>query len=143
MSRENCAEELLALLPVIFKRFMKVFHSIEMPRQQMELLFKVSKMDEMPASFYSTFMQIPKSNITVISNKLVEEGFIVRLSDPKDRRVILFKITEKGKGYIEDYTYKVKCEMVSKLEEYSDKDVKRLEDIVTEMNEIFERSKKI
>lgn len=42
------------------------------------------------------FLAMPKPHITVIVDKLIEEGYVERHNDPNDRRIINITITEKG-----------------------------------------------
>jgi MarR family 2-MHQ and catechol resistance regulon transcriptional repressor len=41
-------------------------------------------------------------NMTVVIDNLVKEGLVIRCNDPKDRRVNLISITEKGRQLISD-----------------------------------------
>jgi DNA-binding MarR family transcriptional regulator len=44
----------------------------------------------------STALSVPFSKATRIVNWLVENGFVKRLADPRDRRVVRIALTEKG-----------------------------------------------
>jgi DNA-binding MarR family transcriptional regulator len=44
----------------------------------------------------SSSLSVPFSTATRITNWLVDKGFVQRLSDPQDRRVVLVALTEKG-----------------------------------------------
>ena len=41
-------------------------------------------------------LAMPKPHVTVIVDKLIEEGFVERQNDPNDRRIINILLTEKG-----------------------------------------------
>jgi Transcriptional regulators len=41
-------------------------------------------------------LAMPKPHVTVIVDKLIEEGYVERQNDPNDRRIINILLTEKG-----------------------------------------------
>lgn len=45
----------------------------------------------------SKIMLVPGANMTGIAKRLERDGFIIRKSDPKDERITLLEITQKGK----------------------------------------------
>jgi DNA-binding MarR family transcriptional regulator len=139
MDREKFVENLLTFVPMMFKKIMKGFPNLEVSKLQLELLFKISNEDRKPMSYYSEKMMIPKSNLTVISDKLIEEGFIERVFDPSDRRVIFLMITDKGQGYLCEHKKRMKQEMIKKLDAFSDVDIKRLNELIEEMRTILEK----
>ncbi len=54
-----------------------------------------------PASELSNQMQITPAGVTHLINPLEEAGYIERLPDPNDRRVVLVGLTPKGKELAE------------------------------------------
>lgn len=141
MNRKKSADSIIATLPYIFKKLKKVYHVADMPRQQFELLFKISNNDGYPISHYSDAMMIPKSNVTVASNKLVEDGLIIRKPSPTDRRIVILKMTDKGRTYLAIYMDKVKKAMTERLSDLEDQDVERIEGLLRELKEIMDKIK--
>ncbi len=139
MDREKLAENILIFLPSMFRKLMKVRPACEMPKQQMGLLCLISREDGKTMSYYSEKMMVPKSNLTVISDKLINEGLIERNYDISDRRVIILTLTEEGRAYINEHNNRIRGEMVERLASFSDKDVKRLNELIEEMKAIFDR----
>ena len=137
MDREKLAENILNFLPLMLKRLMKAHPHFEMPKQQMGLLFNISKENRKPMSYYSEKMMIPKSNLTVISDKLIKEGFIERDFDSNDRRVIILALTQKGEEFISENIKRIREEMVERLDSFNDEDIKRMNELIEEMKEIF------
>jgi DNA-binding MarR family transcriptional regulator len=45
---------------------------------------------------------VTSSNVTGIVDHLVEQGLVSRRENPKDRRVLLLSVTEKGKALLSD-----------------------------------------
>lgn len=139
MDREKLAEDLLNFLPTMFKKLMKVHPTFEIPKQQMGLLFNISKENGKPMSYYSEKMMIPKPNLTVIADKLINDGFVERAFDPSDRRVIILALTKKGEEYINENIKRIKGEMMERLDSFNDGDIERLNELILEMKTIFDR----
>jgi DNA-binding MarR family transcriptional regulator len=139
LDREKLAENMLRFLPLMFKKLMRVHPTFDMPKQQMGLLFHISKENGRPMSYYSEKMMVPKSNLTVISDKLIKDGFIERSFDSNDRRVIILTLTPKGEEYINENFKRIKGEMIERLDSFNDEDIKRLNELIEEMKKIFDR----
>ncbi|MCX7903600.1 MAG: MarR family transcriptional regulator [Caloramator sp.] len=139
MERERLAEYLQTFLPMFYKKLMKGINLPGVTKQQLWLLYLVENHDERPMSFYSEKMMIPKSNLTSVAEKLIEEGLIERRYDPKDRRIILLKLTDKGKDFIEECREKTKQAIFKKLEILDDEDVSRLNKLFEEIKYIFNK----
>jgi MarR family transcriptional regulator, organic hydroperoxide resistance regulator len=139
VERENFVENLLTFMPLMHKKFMKELPACGISKQQIELLFRLNKEDGKLMSYYSEKMMIPKPNLTLIVDKLIEEGLIVRVFDPNDRRVVILKITDKGREYLYEFKERVKQQMVEKLDIFSNTDIKRLNELIKEMKVIFEK----
>ncbi|MBN1375952.1 MAG: MarR family transcriptional regulator [Dehalococcoidia bacterium] len=55
---------------------------------------------QMKTSEISRIFQISKPNVTTMVDKLADNGYVQRLHDDKDRRVVIISITDKGKKLI-------------------------------------------
>ena len=137
LDREKLAESILTFIPMLHRKLMKVYPTHEVSRQQLGLLFKINCNDRKPMSYYSEQMSIPKSNLTVLSDKLIDEGLIERIFDPNDRRVVILGITEKGTEYLCQYKAELRQEMIKMLGSFSDRDITRLNELVEEIKTII------
>ncbi|WP_219838027.1 MarR family winged helix-turn-helix transcriptional regulator [Paenibacillus sp. R14(2021)] len=60
-------------------------------------LMKLIREEERPtASMLAERMEVKPSAITVMLDRLVQHGFVSRIPDEHDRRVMLLKLTDKG-----------------------------------------------
>ena len=139
MERERLAANLLEFIPSIFKRLVKSFPSSNISRQQMELLFTVGNQDNRPMSYYSEKLMMSRPNLTVLTDKLIEEGLIERAFDPHDRRVIILNITAKGREFLNQHREVLRQEMLNRLNQFDDSDIKRLNELIEEMRDIFDK----
>lgn len=141
MYRQKLVENFVTFMPQMFKRLMKGFPAFEISKQQLELLFRINGEDGKPMSHYSEKMMVPKPNLTVMADKLIEEGLIERGFDPNDRRVIILKITKKGEQYLSEHRKKAREFMMKKFDSFNDSDIKRLNEIIEEMKIILNKLK--
>lgn len=139
MDREKIASKVITFVPYMFKRITKILPALDISKQQLGLLFHICKESGKPMSYYSEKMMIPKSNITVITDKLIKEGYINRNFDASDRRVIILSITERGKTYLGEQKCKVEKAMISKLAVLSDAEITRLGELIEEIESIADK----
>lgn len=137
MDRRILIENILTLLPLLHKKFSKDMASCSISRQQMELLFHVNLDGDKPMSYYGTKLMISKPNLTVLADKLIEEGYIERVLSPADRRVVLLRMTAQGLAFFETQKQRLVAMMLEKLEVYEDYEILRLNELFSEIRAIF------
>ena len=60
-------------------------------------------------------LSMPKPHVTVIIDRLIEEAYVVRQNDPKDRRIVNILLTDKGSSYFEELKEALSMNLKSKL----------------------------
>jgi DNA-binding MarR family transcriptional regulator len=81
---------------------------------QFRIIFSLMENDMIPISKLGTQLSLTKSTLTSLLDNLEEQGYIQRIHSNKDRRIILIK-----------------------LKHIASKRMKRYQDIIIEMNELF------
>ncbi|HEY9060260.1 MAG TPA: MarR family transcriptional regulator [Pseudobacteroides sp.] len=137
MERGKLVDNFLVFFPFVYKKLMRDMPVSDISRQKLGLLQLISSNDCNTMSYYSNKTMISKPNLTVMADKLIEENLIERMYDPNDRRVINLKITEKGKNVLEKHKIKVKETLLKKFEMLGDDEVKRLNELINEMESIM------
>lgn len=137
MDREKLAENLLSFMPFVMKRLMKSSPNFKVLKQHFAFLHTIKCDDRKPISHYSEKMVLPKSNLTVLSDRLVKQGLVTREFDPNDRRVVILAITEKGEEFLCRQKKLVVSELTQKLAVFTDEDIGRLNELIKELKEIF------
>ena len=137
MDRRILIETIMTLVPLLHKKFSKDVGSCEITRQQMELLYFINTEGEKPMSYYGTKLMISKPNLTVLADKLIEEGYIERVLSPADRRVVMLRLTDKGRALFERQRAMVMALMLEKLEDFDDYEITRLNELFGEIKSIF------
>ncbi len=139
LQKEKLAENIISFVPFMFKRIMKSFPNCEISKQLFGLLHHIEKEGKKPMNYYSEKMMIPKSNLTVMADKLIKMGLVQRDFDSVDRRIVTLEITPKGLEYSDEYKGIVKGHMIKKLEVLEDEDAERMNELLEELRAIFSK----
>lgn len=94
------ADRVNELMPLISRQFLKYqtsdFYKMKMTLPQFILLDILARHGESKMSDLAHYMNVTTAAITGTADRLVRDGYIVRVSDPKDRRIVKVKLTTKG-----------------------------------------------
>jgi MarR family transcriptional regulator, organic hydroperoxide resistance regulator len=72
-------------------------HNYDLTPAQYKVLILISHLQPCRMSDLSEAALVSTSSLTIMLNRLVDDGLVERLSAPEDRRVIKVQLTEKGK----------------------------------------------
>lgn len=81
--------------------FMPQLAHIELTMPQLKVLFLAGGPNPMPTSRVARSLGMTVSTATGVVDRLVAQGLIQRLEDPRDRRMVLLKATPKGAALLE------------------------------------------
>jgi DNA-binding MarR family transcriptional regulator len=100
-------EDLLRLLPVFMKRLGEAFHresgtTHRFTHAQFRVLVLASKRDEWRMSDLAKKMALSPGSLTLMMDRLIEDGLISRGRSEKDRRVVIVRITAKGQAMLQE-----------------------------------------
>ena len=77
------------------QKFLK--ENISVTPSQMGILFALSSEKSMTMGELSSFLSIDNSTLTRLADRLVKQGFIERVRDSSDRRVLKIMLTQSGR----------------------------------------------
>ncbi len=98
---DRAAGNILALLVFYHKQLFKTEHGISgVQAAQYRLLGHLKKEGTLSMTALGTRLYISKPYMTSLVDALIKEGYVERLSDANDRRVINISITEAGKQHL-------------------------------------------
>ncbi len=99
-----CADEKVLMAVVrmaeVFKRSVSATfrkYRLSFPQYNVLRVLDASKGGQSRITNVGRIMLVPGANMTGIAKRLEKSGFLTRISDPRDERVTLLKITPKGK----------------------------------------------
>jgi DNA-binding MarR family transcriptional regulator len=84
----------------VFKRSVSATfrkYRLSFPQYNVLRVLDASKGGQSRITNVGRIMLVPGANMTGIAKRLEKSGFLTRISDPRDERVTLLKITPKGK----------------------------------------------
>jgi len=101
---KECVDELMVLLPELAKAFrtdepQEILH-VDISFPEICVLGQLSSSQEPTMSELGKSISMDLSTLTRTVDKLVEKEFVVRKSDPEDRRMVRVAITVEGRKII-------------------------------------------
>ena len=87
------------------------------------LMLYVKKHNSLSMSDLGKMLLISKPNVTVMVNKLIAKGFVIRSSDKRDRRIIMIQLTDSGIQFIEKNSKKYLTQIKKKLLSLSEEEL--------------------
>lgn len=98
VTTKKIAEEVSVLMPVIARRILlKVFQTISITQTQIFTIMTLSESSPCQLNELRKKLQISAPTVTGIVDRLEKLGYVKRVHDKKDRRVVNVDLTAKGK----------------------------------------------
>ena len=80
---------------------------------------------------------MPKPHVTVIVDRLIDEGLVERQSDPNDRRIVNILLTKKGFEDFENIKQEISENLKIKLSKLSEEEQEILSEASQKVKEIL------
>lgn len=134
-------------LSIMLLKNIHVFHSIVkvivsernesriLTERQFFALKKMAEIDKMELKNLSKVLHVSTSSLCILLNKLVEQEYVYREEDKKDRRNTFYGITEKGKAVLEREKADI-LKIINKKIELIDED--KREDLYKALDFVFD-----
>ena len=115
------ADNLISIHPLLFKSISKPLRNqSSITPGGMFVLGSLKRHGTLSMSDIGKCLAMPKPHVTVIVDKLIEEGYVERQSDPKDRRIVNILLTERGLADFESIKLAISENLKIKLSALSD-----------------------
>lgn len=112
------ADNLISIHPLLFKSISKPLRNqSSITPGGMFVLGSLKRHGTQSMSDIGKCLAMPKPHVTVIVDKLIEEGYVERQSDPKDRRIVNILLTERGLANFESIKLAISENLKIKLSE--------------------------
>lgn len=112
------ADNLISIHPLLFKSISKPLRNqSSITPGGMFVLGSLKRNGTQSMSDIGKCLAMPKPHVTVIVDKLIEEGYVERRSDPKDRRIVNILLTERGLANFESIKLAISENLKIKLSE--------------------------
>jgi DNA-binding MarR family transcriptional regulator len=135
---DQIAENLITIHPLLYKSISRPLRNqTSITPGGMFVLGSLKRHGILSMSDIGKCLSMPKPHITVIVDKLIEEGYVERQSDPKDRRIVNILLTEKGMNDFEDIKQAISENLKSKLVVLSEEELEQLSAASLKVKEIL------
>ena len=132
------AENLMAIHPLLYKSISKPLRTrSSITPGGMFVMESLKRYGILSMSDIGKCISMPKPHITVIVDKLIEEGYAVRQNDSKDRRIINISLTDKGLTDFEEIREAISLTMRGKLVLLSEQEQEQLSKASQQLREIL------
>jgi DNA-binding MarR family transcriptional regulator len=135
---EIIAQHLMAIHPLLYKSITKPLRSkTSITPGGMFVMDSLKRHGTLSMSDIGKCLSMPKPQITVIVDRLIEEGYVVRQNDSNDRRIINISLTDKGLIDFEDIKQALSETLKSKLVLLNDQELEQLSEASQKMKDIL------
>lgn len=92
------------------------------------VLKKVEELGPIRMSELGRHMEVSKPYMTALVNKLIGEGLVERVTDPRDRRVVMIRITAAGRNEFKEFIKAARKIAIERLSSLDSEDISELRD---------------
>jgi DNA-binding MarR family transcriptional regulator len=100
-------------------------------------LLTVSYNGDMTMTAFADNLGIQKQQATRVINTLVQKGYIQRVYDEADRRVVLIRLTPEARAYLKEYTSKTIEKIRESLADFTESEFQELQAAMETMNRML------
>ncbi len=137
---EKLAWQILTVAPVLKKRlFRPDFEQSEnqLPLSYAQVLATLNNEQSMTVSEISERFDIAKPNITPLIDRMIEAGYVKRVRNSTDRRVVHVVILEKGREKVNDMVDSLKGSIQNWPNKMTEEDMARVTDAIEVIRSIL------
>ena len=106
LSLSAFADRVQEVMPVIMKEFMRRqtgdFYKTKITMPQFFVLELLQRLGESKMSDIAKYIGVSTAAMTGIVARLVRANYLIRTSDPQDRRIVMVKLTAKGAAAVKE-----------------------------------------
>ena len=137
---ESIIGSLFAIIPLLKRDLIKPELNNEaynLSSSHFHILFMLEDLGVQSMSDIGKHMQINKSNLTPLVQKLIDHQLVERIADEKDRRYIRIGLTAMGIKLLEVYKVKMAEHLMKKLSILKPEELQKLADSLTNVKELM------
>jgi DNA-binding MarR family transcriptional regulator len=132
------ADNLISIHPLLYKSISKPLkHQSSITPGGMFVLGSLKRHGTQSMSDIGKCLSMPKPHVTVIVDKLIDEGLVERQSDPNDRRIVNILITERGFSVFENIKKEISENLKLKLMKLNEEEQEILATASRQVREIL------
>ena len=130
----------LLVMEKVNKQLEKTYKE-ELTSSEFYALLAVHFFGDMKMTAFAGNFGIKKQQATRVISDLVKKGYIERIYDESDRRVILIGLTPEAKIYLKEYTTKTIGLMNDSLDGFNKSELEELQNAIETVNKLLQKMK--
>jgi len=119
---ENVFEMTMAFRTKFFNPH-SISKTCEIPPSQIRVLFFLKGHGENTMSSLAHHLHISRPNLTPLIDKLLEDGYVERNANSKDRRILLISLSDKGWGFLDEMNKTIIENFKERIKSLSDEEI--------------------
>jgi DNA-binding MarR family transcriptional regulator len=139
---EEIMQNLMLIMPLMQKNFVKGFtNESDLINSHMQIMGFIKMNGSISMKEISYFLGISAPNLTVLVEKIVDKGYIERVSSHLDRRIIKLVLTDKGESFLEEQKIIMIKQLEAKMAVLSQEDKTIFLDSIKNIRQILSKIK--
>jgi len=140
--KDRIAVLMLSILPFYHKKIFRLRHGVSgMQEAQYKVLWILMREGILPMSELGKHLYISKPYMTALVDQLIKDGYVERIPDTRDRRVINISISPLGKKHLQQAGGEYKADIKNILSDLNENDLEELCQSLEKLHSIFARIK--
>ncbi len=143
LSIAEFADRISQIMPLIMKDFarrqLKGLYKDKVTLPQFLILEFLHQQGQSGMSFLARFMNVTTAAMTGIADRLVRDGYVRRVFDPKDRRIIKIELTGRGNELVKNIHAERRKAVMRIFGKISEADRRNYLRILTQIKEILSK----
>ena len=139
---QEIAENLFVVVPLFKKKFIRYDmykEHINLSPSHFHILFILDDMGKLPITEIAKLLNISKTNVTPLIQKLVNKDFVTRITSEEDRRYINIDITTQGKAFLANHKLMVMDDLGRRISGFSDLELEKLSNALKDIKELISK----
>jgi MarR family transcriptional regulator, organic hydroperoxide resistance regulator len=139
---EELVENLYVILPLIKKKLVKqdlYEEEIELNPPHFHILFALEEGGMLTVTELGKALNISKTNVTPLVQKLIDKELVNRIYDEVDRRYIRIDLTAAGKEFLSKHKNLVIKNLKTKITKFNEEDLEKLSSSLQNLKELLEK----
>ena len=145
VSLSGFADKINEIMPVIMREFARRqangFFKVKITLPQLLLLDFLNIQGESKMTNIANFMHVTTAAMTGIVERIVRDGYALRVYDPDDRRIIKVKLTAKGSDLLKKINQQRRKMIISIFGKISETERQQYLRILTRIHDILTQEK--
>jgi len=144
-TKETLAWQILTVAPVMKKRLFRPDfeqNGEQLPLSYAQVLATLDVKESMTVTEISERFDIAKPNITPLIDRMIEAGYVKRVRNSTDRRVVHVIILDKGRAKVKDMIASLNKTIDGWASAISDEDINKIAESIETIREVLEKSEK-